>query len=116
MGAVQRELPAVVKVLLQVNEQLFAFFIVIGPVRRGVKAATIAGCAAVRVPARQAAPGWAVGIGLLKLIADRKRGRVRQIGINHAVDKFFLCAITLNEAVIILIASHEAAAHVAGFA
>ncbi len=116
MRAVQGGLPAVIKVLLQVHKGFFAGFVVVGPVRCGVKATTIVGLAAVNVPARHAAPGHAVGVGFLVFITQRQSGGIGKIGIDHTIDKLLLSTVTLDITVAILITGHHAAAHVTRFA
>ncbi len=69
---------------------------------------------AVCVPARRATPHGGVRIDLAEFIADRKRGRVGQVSVNHAIDELFFGAIALYEAVVILPARDQPATNIAG--
>ena len=115
MRAVQRHHPAVIKGLFEGGEQFFAFFIVVGPVRRGVKPATVICFAAVNVPARHSAPGRAVGVGLLEFVTGGEQGGIGHVGIYGGIDELFGCAVTFDVAVIVLITGDQTATHVARF-
>ncbi len=105
--AVQREIPAVGEILLEINKNFLVLFIVVGPLRRGVIAATGMDLRAVGVPARRAAPHRRIGIDLRELIAHGKGCGISQVGIHHAIDKLLLRAVAFDKAVLVIIASDQ---------
>ena len=112
MRAVKRDVPAVIEVLLQVNKDLFVFFVVVSPVWRGVVTTTRFDLRTVGIPARGTAPHWRVGVDLGEFVTNRQFGGIGQISVNHAVDELFVCAVAFDKAVFVFVARDQATTHV----
>ena len=99
MRAVKGDVPAVIEILLQVNKDLFIFFVVVSPFRCGVIAATRVDLRAVGVPARRTAPS-VNPCSPAEFITNGQSGGVRHVSVDHAVDKLLIGAVAFNEAVL----------------
>ncbi|VTN08128.1 Uncharacterised protein [Raoultella terrigena] len=112
VGCRHGRLPGIGKALFQRNEDFVELFIVIGPVRRGAVGAIVVVLAAVGVPARQAAPGWAIDVDTLILVTGGEAGCAAEVGIENAGEERFFAVVAIEPGVIILIAGDNTRPHV----